>query len=186
MVKYACVAKITFRHQELKKLKNKYILLFIISGALIVVDQYTKFMVSLHIPLNYSIKVVEGFFNLTHIRNSGVAFGLFADQQSEYKALMFIAISSIAIMAILVIFHQNPKEKKMVQVALILIFSGAIGNLIDRTLHGEVIDFVDFFIRDHHFPAFNIADSCITIGVALMVVDLFVGESNSDSSANTV
>ena len=167
-------------------MKNKYLALLFVSGFLIVTDQYTKFMVSLHIPLNYSIKVVEGFFNLTHIRNSGVAFGLFASQQSEYKALMLIVISTIAIMAILVIFHQTPKGKKIVQTGLILIFSGAIGNLIDRSLHGEVIDFVDFFIEGYHFPAFNIADSCITIGVALMVVDLFCGESLPDSSANTL
>ena len=167
-------------------MKNKYLVLLFVSGFLILTDQYTKFMVSLHIPLNYSIKVVEGFFNLTHIRNSGVAFGLFASQQSEYKTLMLIAISTIAIMAILVIFHQTPKDKKIVQTGLILIFSGAIGNLIDRSLHGEVIDFVDFFIEGYHFPAFNIADSCITIGVALMVVDLFFGESRPDSSSNTI
>ena len=163
-------------------MKNKYVLLFFVSGVLIVMDQYTKLMVSLHIPLNYSVKVVEGFFNFTHIRNSGVAFGLFASQQSEYKALMFIAISTIAIIAILVIFHQTPKEKKMVQTGLILIFSGAIGNLIDRILHGEVIDFVDFFINRQHFPAFNIADSCITVGVIMMVIDLFFGEVGPDSS----
>ncbi|MBT6855972.1 MAG: signal peptidase II [Nitrospina sp.] len=163
-------------------MRNKYFLLFVVSGVLVVMDQYTKFMVALHIPLNYSVEVIEGIFNLTHIRNSGVAFGLFASQQSEYKALMFIIISSIAILAILVIFHQNPKEKKLVQVGLILIFSGAIGNLIDRALHGEVIDFFDFVVRGHHFPAFNIADSCITVGVALMVVDLFRGESPPDSS----
>jgi signal peptidase II len=167
-------------------LKNKYLALLFVSGVLIVMDQYTKFMVSLNIPRNYSINVVEGFLNLTHIRNSGVAFGLFASQQSEYKALMFIAISTIAIIAILVIFHQNPKEKKIVQTGLILIFSGAIGNLIDRSLHGEVIDFVDFFIKGYHFPAFNIADSCITIGVALMVVDLFFWESRPNPSANTL
>ena len=164
-------------------MKNKYVLLFFVSGVLIVMDQYTKLMVSLHIPLNYSVKVIEGFFSLTHIRNSGVAFGLFASQQSEYKALMFIAISTIAIIAILVIFHQTPKEKKMVQTGLILIFSGAIGNLIDRILHGEVIDFVDFFINRHHFPAFNIADSCITVGVIMMVIDLFFGETDPVSSA---
>lgn len=167
-------------------MNNKYFLLFIISGTLIVLDQYTKFMVVLHIPLNYSVQVIEDIFNLTHIRNSGVAFGLFADQHSEYKALMFITISTIAIMAILVIFHQNPKEKKLVQTGLILIFSGAIGNLIDRTLHGEVIDFVDFVIKGYHFPAFNVADSCITIGVSLMVVDLFCGKSRPNSSAETV
>ena len=170
----------------MKALSNKYFLLFIISSTMIVVDQYTKFMVTLHIPLNYSVQVIEDFFNLTHIRNSGVAFGLFADQQSEYKALTFITISTIAIVAILVIFHQNPKNKKLVQTGLILIFSGAIGNLIDRTLHGEVIDFADFVINGYHFPAFNVADSCITIGVSLMVVDLFCGQSEPDSSSESV
>ena len=164
-------------------MKNKYVFLFFVSGVLVIMDQYSKLMVSLHIPLNYSVKVVEGFFSLTHIRNSGVAFGLFASQQSEYKALMFVSISTIAIIAILVIFHQTPKEKKMVQMGLVLIFSGAIGNLIDRVLHGEVIDFVDFFINRHHFPAFNIADSCITIGVTLMVIDLFCGDASSKSPA---
>ncbi|MZG29520.1 MAG: signal peptidase II [Nitrospinae bacterium] len=167
-------------------MRNKYLSLLIVSGVLIVIDQYTKLMVSLHIPLNYSVEVIEGIFNLTHIRNSGVAFGLFASQQSEYKALMFITISTIAITAILVIFHQTPKEKKMVQIGLILIFSGAIGNLIDRSLHGEVIDFVDLFINGHHFPAFNIADSCITMGVALMVIDLFSEGSRPDPSTNTL
>ncbi len=143
-------------------------------------------MVTFYIPLNYSVEVVEGFFNLTHIRNSGVAFGLFADRQFEYKAFMFIVISTIAIFAILMILHRNPAEKKLVQTGLILIFSGAIGNLIDRTLHGEVIDFFDFVISGHHFPAFNVADSCITIGVALMVADLFSGKSPTDSSAKVI
>ena len=167
-------------------MSNKYFLLLIISGSMIVLDQYTKFMVTLHIPLNYSVQVVEGFFNLTHIRNSGVAFGLFADQQYEYKALMFITISTIAIMAILVIFHQNQKSKKLVQMGLILIFSGAIGNLIDRTLHGGIIDFVDFVFKGYHFPAFNIADSCITIGVSLMVIDLFFDTTEPDSNSEIV
>jgi len=166
--------------------KNRYFLLFIISGSMIVLDQYTKFMVVLHIPLYASEAVIDGIFNLTHIRNSGVAFGLFSDQQSEYKPLMFITISTIAIIAILVMFHHNPREKKFVQMALILIFSGAIGNLIDRTLHGEVIDFIDFVINGYHFPAFNVADSCITIGVILMGVDLFLVKQEPSSSAKLV
>ena len=149
---------------------------------MIVIDQYTKFMVTLHIPINYSIKVVDGLFNITHIRNSGVAFGIFSDQNSELKPFILIFISIIAIMAILVIFHQTGKNKKMVHTGLVLIFSGAIGNLIDRVLHKEVIDFIDFFIDNQHWPAFNIADSCITIGVMLMVVDMLLGGETSDSS----
>ena len=164
---------------------NKYLFLFVISSLLIVIDQYTKFMVTLHIPINYSIKVVEGFLNLTHIRNSGVAFGIFSDQNSELKPYLLIFVSIIAIIAILVIFHQTGKNKKIVQTGLVLVFSGAIGNLIDRVLHKEVIDFIDFFIDNQHWPAFNIADSCITIGVMFMIDDLLVGDGPSKNSEKT-
>ena len=153
---------------------------------MIVIDQYTKFMVTLHIPLNYSIKVVEGFFNLTHIRNSGVAFGIFSDQQSELKPYLLIFVSLVAIVAILAIFHQTGKAKRLVRTGLILIFSGAIGNLIDRVIHKEVIDFIDFFIENQHWPAFNVADSCITVGVLFMALDMFVGDKTSSPSADTV
>ena len=153
-------------------MRNKYLFLFVNSSALIVIDQYTKFMVSLHIPLNYSVKVVAGFFNLTHIRNSGVAFGIFSEQTSELKPYLLIFVSIIAIIAILVIFHQTEREKKLVQTGLVLVFSGAIGNLIDRVLHKEVIDFIDIFLGNKHWPAFNIADACITIGVMLLAADM--------------
>ncbi len=143
-------------------------------------------MVTLHIPLNYSVKVVEGFFNLTHIRNSGVAFGIFAGHQSELKPYFLIFVSIIAIIAILIIFHQTENDKRMVQTALVLIFSGAIGNLIDRVLHKEVIDFIDLFINNQHWPAFNIADSCITIGVMFMATDLLAGKSSPVSPKNPI
>ena len=136
-------------------------------------DQLTKFLVTIHVPKYYSISMIEGFFSITHIRNSGVAFGLFAGQESEYKVLFFITISLIAIIAILIIFHQSPDDKSAVRVGLILIFSGAVGNLIDRILYKEVIDFIDFFYKGSHWPAFNVADACITIGVSFMIFDLF-------------
>ena len=166
-------------------MRNKYLFLFVISSSLIVVDQYTKFMITLHIPLSYSVNVVEGFFNLTHVRNSGVAFGIFSEQNSQLKPYLLIFVSIIAIIAILVIFHQTGKEKRMVQGALVLVFSGAIGNLIDRVLHKEVIDFIDIFFNNRHWPAFNVADACITIGVMLLAVDLLVNSKpfNSPDSA---
>ena len=166
-------------------MRNKYLFLFVISSSLIVVDQYTKFMITLHIPLSYSVNVVEGFFNLTHVRNSGVAFGIFSEQNSQLKPYLLIFVSIIAIIAILVIFHQTGKEKRLVQGGLVLVFSGAIGNLIDRVLHKEVIDFIDIFFNNRHWPAFNVADACITIGVMLLAVDLLVNSKpfNSPDSA---
>ncbi len=150
--------------------------LFLVSNTLILIDQYTKFLVNTQIPLYYSIKVIDDFFNLTHVRNPGVAFGLFADQDSEYKVLVFILIASVAIVAILILYYQTPDDKKMVRVGLIMIFSGAIGNLIDRVVYKEVIDFVDIYFGNYHWPAFNFADACITIGVGFMILDLFQGE----------
>tara|TARA_B110000014_G_scaffold186109_1_gene135051 strand:+ start:456 stop:977 length:522 start_codon:yes stop_codon:yes gene_type:complete len=165
-------------------LKNKYLQLFLISNILIILDQVTKFWITLHIPRHYSISVVEGFFNLTHIRNPGVAFGLFASHESEYKVLFFVVTSIIAIIAILIIFHQSPENKKAARIGLILIFSGAVGNLIDRIVFKEVIDFLDFFYNGFHWPAFNIADSCITIGVSFMMYDLFFGYPEKTNISN--
>ena len=91
-------------------MRNKYLFLFVISIALIVIDQYTKFMITLHIPLNYSMNVVAGFLNFTHIRNSGVAFGIFSEENSELKPYLLIFVSIIAIIGILVIFLQTEKE----------------------------------------------------------------------------
>jgi len=137
------------------------------------VDQYSKFLITTHLPKYYSIRVIDGFFNLTHVRNPGVAFGLFAGLESQFKAWIFVFISTVAIIAILMIYHQTPKEHRMVRTGLILIFSGAIGNIIDRIVYKEVIDFLDIFYEGYHWPAFNFADSCITIGVGLMILDLF-------------
>lgn len=154
-------------------MRNKYLYLLVLSNVLIVLDQASKYMVASHIPLYYSIEVIDGFLNLTHIRNAGVAFGLFADQPSEYKSLVFVAVSTVASVAILFIFHQSPAWRRWVNTGLILIFSGAIGNMIDRIVHKEVIDFVDVYVGSFHWPAFNLADSCITIGVVIMILDLF-------------
>ena len=154
-------------------MRNKYLPLLLTSGVLILIDQWTKFLVTIHIPLYFSVRVIDNFFNITHIRNPGVAFGLFANHESEYKVLFFIIISAIAIVAILILFHQTPKTRRMVRAGLTLILSGAIGNLMDRIVHKEVIDFIDLYYQKFHWPAFNVADSCITIGVALMILDLF-------------
>ena len=150
------------------------------ANALIILDQYTKVMVVNHIHLYESVIIMENFFSITHIRNPGVAFGLFANLDMEYKSWLFVAISTVAIMAILVIFHQTPVEKTRVHYSLILIFSGAVGNLIDRIHYKEVIDFLDFYVGKYHWPAFNVADACITIGVGVMILDLFYQQQDND------
>ncbi len=153
-------------------MKTRYFYLFLASNVLIILDQYTKMWVTTHIPQGHFIMVIDNLFALTHIRNPGVAFGLFAEGPSVLKTYLFVGFSIIAIIAIMIVFHKTPRENKTVLIALILIFSGAIGNLIDRVLYHEVIDFLDIFYNHYHWPAFNVADSCITFGVGLMFIDL--------------
>ena len=153
--------------------------LLITSNILVILDQFTKYLITRHIPLHHNIPVIGDFFHLTHIRNPGVAFGLFAQNTAEYKTMVLVGISILAIGAILYFFHHTPNDKKIVLNGLTLICSGAIGNLIDRVLFKEVIDFLDFFIGSHHWPAFNVADSCITIGVGMMILDSFMGENSA-------
>ncbi len=157
-------------------MKNKYLLLFLVSNFLIFLDQYTKFWIITHIPKNHSFLVIDKLFALTHVRNTGVAFSLFAEYNSDLMAWFLIGFSIIAIAAILFFFHQAPGNRKLIHWGLILIFSGAIGNFIDRIAYREVVDWLDFFIQGHHFPTFNVADSCITLGVGMMFIDLFKNE----------
>ena len=114
-----------------------------------------------------------------------MAFGIFSEQNSELKPYLLIFVSIIAIIAILIIFHQTERGKKLVQTGLVLLFSGAIGNLIDRVLHKEVIDFIDIFFENQHWPAFNIADACITIGVVLLAADMLVNSKPFNSPDKT-
>ncbi len=153
-------------------MRNKYLVLLFVSNLLILLDQFSKYFVVSHIPRHHSFWVIDGIFSITHIRNPGVAFGLFASYNIESKAMIFIGISSIAIIAILIIFHQTESHRRLALASLILIFSGAIGNVIDRVIHGEVIDFLYFHAGDFQFPAFNVADSCISTGVAMMILDI--------------
>lgn len=175
-------------------MSNKILSLFLLSNVLIIIDQFSKRLVQGYIPENHSLPIIEGFFSLTHIRNPGVAFGILATNTSNVKIPLFIIFSIVAIIAILVFYFQTPSDHKVTLTGLILLFSGAIGNLIDRIMYHEVVDFLDFYVGYLHFPAFNIADSCITIGVGLMFIDLFrqdrmfrkqQAESRSDSESQS-
>lgn len=160
-------------------MRNKYLNLLLLSNALVLLDQYTKLLITAHLPLHYSIRVFDNFFYLTHIRNPGVAFGLFAEKNSEWMPTIFILISTVAIIAILVIYHQTPQSRRFGRVGLIFIFSGAIGNLIDRILRKEVTDFLQFYYERFYFPTFNLADVFISVGVGLMIIDTLKQHPNS-------
>lgn len=138
-------------------------------GLISLLDQYTKYLIRRDMPLYESTPVIRGFFNLTHVSNSGVAFSIGADTQSEWPRYFFILVSGFAILALIVIYRDLTAEDGLLKTAFIMILGGALGNLIDRLMFGKVTDFLDFYWGGHHWPVFNVADSCITIGVGIVL-----------------
>ncbi len=143
------------------------------AALLVLLDQLTKALVSRAIPLHERIEVIGGFFDLTHVRNTGAAFGLFAGATSPYRPLLLNAVALAVFVAVLVYAFRSPVRWVRLQSALALILGGAIGNLIDRLRHGFVVDFLRFYLGSHEWPSFNVADSAITVGVALLAWDVW-------------
>ena len=155
-------------------LSKKYKILLIMVVALVTLDQTTKFYVNSQMVLYQSIDVIKNFFQITYIRNPGAAFGILSGVKSPLLNIFFLSISIAAIGIMLIYYHQTPENKRLTLISFALIISGATGNFIDRIYHGEVIDFLYFHWYKHYWPAFNVADSCITIGVILLLWEMFV------------
>ena len=151
-------------------MKNRWFLFSLISACGLVVDQVTKLYIDRTMTLYQSIPVIDGFFNIFYIRNKGAAFSFLSN--ASWRLPFFIAVSVVASLVIIVALNKLREDQKLAQVSLSMIFSGAVGNLIDRVRLGEVIDFLDVYWRTHHWPAFNVADSLICVGVALLALDM--------------
>ena len=151
---------------------NKLTLLAIVFGAVLIADQITKALVLAHLPLGYSVSVIPGFFDLTHVHNPGGAFGFLADLSPTARSWLFIAVSLLAAGLIVWFYWQTPSSQRLLEFGLALVFGGAIGNLVDRIRFGVVVDFIDVYLGDLHWPAFNVADSAITIGVFIFAFHL--------------
>ena len=149
--------------------KTKYIKLACITGIIIILDLISKTIILSKMPLYHSIPVIPGVFSITHIQNAGGAFGLLANQGSSLRYLFFIVVSSLAICLIFFFYKNTPKTHPLLATGFAMIFGGAIGNLIDRLRFGKVVDFLDFYLGNYHWPAFNIADSAITIGIVIFI-----------------
>ena len=158
----------------------RYRLLLIVSLFVLVLDQATKLYIDSRFALYQSIPVIQNFFNITYVRNKGAAFGILAD--NAFRVPFFITVASIAVAGILWYLRRLDDGQKLHVLALSLIFSGAIGNLIDRIRLGEVIDFLDAHWYQHHWPAFNVADSAICVGVALLLIDMWRQETRKKHS----
>jgi signal peptidase II len=140
--------------------------------AVIGVDQLTKQIVRQMVPLHETVNVIPGLLDLTHVQNTGAAFGLLNAAEFPYKPAVMIVIAAIALIAIAAYGAQLGFHERMARLGLSLILGGAFGNLIDRALVGHVVDFVDVYWRSSHFWAFNVADAAITIGAILVLLDM--------------
>ncbi len=151
---------------------SKYKILALVSPLVLILDQATKLYIDRTMELHGSVTVIRGFFDITYIRNKGAAFSFLAD--SAFRLPFLTMVSVVAIAVILIFFRKLRPDQKFTAFCLALIFSGASGNLIDRLRLGEVIDFLSVHWREHYWPAFNVADSAICVGVFLLAVDMFI------------
>ena len=153
-------------------------------AAIVIVDQITKAIVDRTMPLHHSIPLIDGFFNLTYIRNTGAAFGIFSGSHEAFRLPFLILVSVVASGFIIVMLRRLREGETGLATALAFILGGAIGNLIDRIVYGEVIDFLDVYWSNYHWPAFNVADSFITIGVTITLFYLIRAKGDDPFAAN--
>lgn len=146
-----------------------------ISAIIVIADQATKALVRAKVPLHDSVNVIPGLLDITRAHNTGAAFGLMNDVDFPYKTAAMVVLAVAALVAVAFYAATLPAGQRVARFGLALILGGAAGNLIDRATAGYVVDFVDVYWRDHHFWAFNVADSAITVGVVFMLFDTLFG-----------
>lgn len=162
---------------------KKYHLLFIFTAvAVIILDQASKLIISGFLGSNGSVTVIEGFFNLVHVRNSGMAFGLMNRPDPGMAPYLLMAVTIIAVVLILIWSLRLRYEDRRLLFGLSLILGGAVGNLIDRVRIREVIDFLDVYMGSYHWPAFNVADSAITVGTCWIAVCILLFNKKENAS----
>jgi len=133
-------------------------------------------MIQSRLSLNDSISVIDGLFNITYVRNTGVAFGFFSNLSSPATSILLSIFAAAAAVVVVVYSVRSPVRNYLLQVALGLILAGALGNLYDRITYGYVIDFLEFYYHHYEWPSFNVADSAISTGVALLAIEIIRNE----------
>ncbi|OKY74451.1 MAG: signal peptidase II [Desulfobulbaceae bacterium DB1] len=144
--------------------------LIVLALLVVVADQYTKWLVMSRFSLYETISVLPGFFNLTYLHNTGAAFGLLANADPAWRVYFFVGIACGALVFVLYAFQQYRRRGLLYLFVFSFIGGGAAGNLIDRVRFGSVVDFLDFYVGAYHWPAFNVADSAIVVGVGLFLL----------------
>lgn len=141
-----------------------------VAAAVVILDQLTKLWIMTSFDLHEQQTVIPGFFNLVYVTNTGAAFGFLAGEKTWLRQVFFITVSVAALVVIFLAYNHLKKQAGIFAYALGLIAGGAVGNLIDRLRFGSVVDFLDFYVGSYHWPAFNAADSAITVGVGLFLL----------------
>jgi signal peptidase II len=147
-----------------------YVLLAV---SVILLDQLTKALVAARIPLHATVSVIPGFFDLTHVRNTGAAFGLFGGDASPGRTLFLTGVAAVVFCGVVVYAWRSSARDAVLQTALAFVAGGAVGNLVDRIRFDFVTDFLRFYVGVHEWPSFNVADSAITVGVILLAWDIW-------------
>ncbi|MEW6367950.1 MAG: signal peptidase II [Acidobacteriota bacterium] len=160
--------------------KRLYLIVTIIVIAL---DQLTKAIISNTLYLHETRPVIDNLFNIVHTRNSGAVFGLLQDAPYPLLPAILTLLSLAALMLVAWFFHRCSPLDRMNLFGLSLILGGAVGNIIDRLVRGSVVDFLDFYIGSYRWPAFNVADSCICVGIGLLILrSIHLPAAGSDST----
>lgn len=156
-------------------MKRDYLLFIGLALIILLLDQVSKWMVVTHIEAHQTLSVIPGFFSLVLVKNRGMAFGIFSQTRSGFYYYFLLSTTIGAIGVILFSFFWIKSSKKWLTVGLSLILGGAVGNFVDRLRLGYVIDFLDFFLKGYHWPAFNVADSAVTVGTFWLLFNIIQG-----------
>ncbi len=162
---------------------GKKLLAFVVIALVVLVsDQVTKCLVATSIPLHRWVEIIPGFLDLVHTRNPGAAFGILADSSTHLSSLFLVLVSVIALVGIVWMVGASERIDTYLLVGLALFFGGAGGNLVDRVRFGEVIDFIDVYVGNFHWPTFNVGDASLCVGTALFFLHFLLERSESDRS----
>lgn len=161
-------------NQEAAARPPQRLLEFVLPMVIVAIDQATKAMVRASVPIHESVTVIPGFFNITHALNSGAAFGILDGADFPFKTTLIAIIAFAALIGVGMYAASLAHHQRIARIGLALIVGGAAGNLIDRVLAGSVVDFADFYWQSHHFWAFNVADSAISVGVTMLILDMLM------------
>ena len=163
-------------------MKHKYLWAGSIIGTVVALDQLTKYLVEKHLRMYEVVPIIRGFFNLTRVRNKGAAFSLLSTAPDGFRSVFFISVS-LAAVAVIAMMIRKSKDLLLV-VSFSFIAGGAVGNLVDRMRFGEVVDFIQWYVKSWYWPSFNVADSAITVGVALLVIDMLFHKPRQEEVTN--